>query len=434
MESMKRRQFIRQSSKSVVAASLIGTSARWAGANDRIRVAVLGLGGRGRGHVREAAMSQGVEVVALCDPDSKRLEFGAAEHEKATGLKARRESDPRRVFEDKSIDVVSVATPNHWHALAAIWAVQSGKHVYLEKPVSHTLVEGRKLIETARKYKRFIATGTQRRSNGSFRKAMELLHGGVIGDIYLSRCEYPQPRPAIGFKQPEAPPANLQWDVWLGPAPKQPFHANLVHYNWHWFWDFGGGEIGNNGPHFLDILRWGMKKGLPTRVQSVGGRFGEKDQAQTPNTQRTTFVYDDGTQIVNDIRGVFAGEGFSWDFYGSKGWMHLDYHHVGTSYGCKYQVYLGKSKTPEPDQGTYPDVEHYVNFITALRAGKPEMLNADITEGHLSAGLCHLANISYRVKRELRFDPKTERFVGDEEANRYLDREYRSPFAVPAKV
>ncbi|PYV19061.1 MAG: gfo/Idh/MocA family oxidoreductase [Acidobacteria bacterium] len=434
MQDVNRRKFLKASSASLVGASLMGTSARWAGANDRIRVAVLGLGGRGRGHIREASANQGVEVVALCDPDRKRLETAAAEHQKAAGVKARCETDLRRILEDKEIDVVSVATTNHWHALATIWACQAGKHVYVEKPVSHNLAEGRKMIEAARKYKRFVATGTQRRSNGSFRKVMELLHGGVIGDIYLARCEYPQPRPALGFKQPEPPPSWLEWDLWLGPAPQQPYHANLVHYNWHWFWDFGNGEIGNNGPHFLDILRWGMRKGLPVRVQSVGGRFGEKDQAQTPNTQRTTMVYEDGSELVNDIRGVFAGEGFSWDFFGSKGYMHLNYRHLGTSYGCTYEVFLGRSKTPEPNQGEYPDVEHYSNFITALRAGKPELLNADITEGHLSAGLCHLANISYRVGRELRFDPKTERFVGDEEANRLLDCRYRKPFAVPEKV
>ena len=434
MQEVKRRDFLKSSSSALVGASLVGTSARWAGANDRIRVAVLGLGGRGRGHVREASANQGVEVVALCDPDSKRLEIATAEHEKATGVKARCVQDPRKILEDSSIDVISVATTNQWHALLTLWALQAGKHVYVEKPVSHALSEGRMMIDAARKYKRFVATGTQRRSNGSFRKVVELLQGGVIGDIYLGRCEYEQHRAPIGFKQPEAPPSWLNWDVWLGPAPQQQYHANLVHYNWHWFWDFGGGEIGNNGPHFLDILRWGMRRGLPTRVQSVGGRFGAKDQAQTPNTQRTTFVYEDGAEIVNDIRGVYSGDGFSWDFFGSKGYMHLDYHHVGHSYGCKYQIFLGRNKTPEPSMGEYPDVQHYANFITALRAGKPELMNADITEGHLSAGLCHLANVSYRLGRELRFDPKTERFVGDEEANRLLDRQYRKGFEVSAKV
>jgi predicted dehydrogenase len=434
MPEVKRREFLKTATSTLAGASLVGTSARWAGANDRIRVAVLGLGGRGRGHIREASANPGVEVVAVCDPDRERLAFAAAEHEKARGVKARQETDLRRILDDRSIDVVSVATTNHWHALATIWACQAGKHVYVEKPVCYTMAEGRRMIEAARKYDRFVATGTQRRSNGSFRKVMELLHGGVIGDIYLARCDYQQPRPPIGFKPAAAAPEHLAWDLWLGPAPEQPYHANLVHYNWHWFWDFGNGEIGNNGPHFLDVLRWGMRKGLPSRIHSVGGRFGPKDQAQTPNTQRTTFVYDDGTEIINDIRGMMAGEGFTWDFFGSKGYMHLNYRHIGTSYGCEYQVYLGGSKTPEPSQGEYPDVEHYTNYLTALRAGKRELMNADLTEGYLSAALCHLANISYRVGRELRFDPRTERILGDEQASRLLAREYRKPFAVPDKV
>ena len=305
MPDLKRRDFLRQSSAAVAAASLVGP-ARWAGANDRIRVAVLGLGNRGRGHIREAASVENVEVATICDPDQTRMERSASDCEKAGQRRPKCEADLRRVLEDKTIDVISVATPNHWHALATIWACQAGKHVYAEKPVAHNLEESRRMLEVVRKSGRIVAAGTQRRSNPNFKKMVRLLREGAIGDIYMARAEYPQPRDPIGTKPVEAPPSTLNWDLWLGPARQQPYHANLVHYNWHWFWDFGNGEIGNNGPHFLDIARWGLGKGFPTRIQSTGGRFGPKDQGETPNTQRTTFVYDDGVTLVNDIRGLYS--------------------------------------------------------------------------------------------------------------------------------
>jgi len=434
MQQLRRRTFLKNASTMVVSSSLIGTAQSWAGANDRIRVAVIGLGGRGRGHIREASSIEGVEVVTLCDPDETRMAKAAAELEAATGKKARLEPDLRKIIEDSSIDVVSIATCNHWHALATVWACQANKHVFVEKPVSHTFIEGEKMVEAARKYKRVVQAGTQRRSNGSFRKVIQLLHEGIIGDIYMARSDYPEPRDPIGFKSAEAPPPWLDWNLWLGPAPKQPYHGNLVHYNWHWFWDFGGGEIGNNGPHFLDITRWGMKKGLPSRIQSVGGRFGPKDQGETPNTQRSTFVYEDGTSIISDIRGLYTTQGFTWDFYGTKGHMHIKPRHIGKNYGCEYQVFLGRNKTPEPDMGVLENMDHYRNFIEAVRSGKSESLTADVEESHLSGALCILANISYRLGRELNFDPKTKRFVNDSEANRLLTREYREPFVVPDKV
>jgi predicted dehydrogenase len=429
------RDFLRRSATTVAGASLLGPG-RWAGANDRIRVAVLGLGNRGKGHIKEAASVPGVEVATLCDPDENRLQKYAAECESDYKRRPKCEKDPRRVLEDRDIDVISVATPNHWHALATIWACQAGKHVYAEKPVAHNMWESRRMIEAARKYDRIVAAGTQRRSNPNFQKAARLLREGIIGEIYMARSEYPQPRDPIGFKPTGAAPSTLDFDVWLGPAPKQPYHANLVHYNWHWFWDFGNGEIGNNGPHFLDILRWGAGKGMPTRIHSVGGRFGPKDQAETPNTQRTTFGYDDGVTIVNDIRGLYAKNEFYWEFYGSKGYMHME-HSDRDFAGCEFQVFMGRNKTPEPDMNERPSAkaaDHYANFIAAVRAKKRELLNSELEEGHISGAMCLLANISYRLGREVRFDPKRERFVSDTEADRHLTREYRKPFVVPEKV
>jgi predicted dehydrogenase len=435
MPNWKRRDFLRHSSAAVAAASIIGP-ARWAGANDRIRVAVLGLGNRGRGHIREAASIEGVEVATICDPDETRMGRAASECETEGQRRPKCEPDLRRVLEDKTIDVVSIATPNHWHALATIWACQAGKHVYAEKPVAHNLWESRRMLEAVRKYDRIVAAGTQRRSNPNFQKMARLLREGVIGDIYMARSEYPQPRDPIGTKPVEAAPPTLHWDLWLGPARQQPYHANLVHYNWHWFWDFGNGEIGNNGPHFLDIARWGLGKGFPTRIHSTGGRFGPKDQGETPNTQRTTFVYDDGVTLVNDIRGLYARTEFYWEFYGSRGYMRVE-HSDRDFAGCEFQIFMGRSKTPEPnlnEPSSAKAADHYRNFIAALRAGKREMLNSELEEGHISGGLCLLANISYRLGREVRFDTGRERFVSDSEADKYLSREYRKPFVVPEKV
>src|SRR5206468_2311123 len=231
--------------------------------------------------------------------------------------------------------------------------------VYVEKPVSHNIWEGAKLVETARKYNRIAAGGTQRRWWGRFRKAIELIHNGEIGDVYQANFFFPGNRDSIGFKEPKEAPAWLNWDLWVGPGPMQPYHENLVHYNWHWFWDFGNGELGNNGIHLIDVLRWGMRKKLPVRVQSTGGRFGYKDQGQTPNTQ---------------------------------------------------------------------------NVADAVRNRDPKLLHAEIEETYLSTALCHLGNISYRVGRDLRFDPARMQFAGDAEANKLLTREYRKPFVVPDRV
>ncbi|MEO7651947.1 MAG: Gfo/Idh/MocA family oxidoreductase, partial [Bryobacteraceae bacterium] len=339
----------------------------------------------------------------------------------------------RKILEDKEIDAVTVATCNHWHALSTIWACQAGKHVYVEKPVSHNVFEGRKMVEASRKYNRIVQGGTQRRSWGRFRKAMQLLQGGAIGDIYMSRTVLIQPRESIGFKDAQAPPAHLDWDLWLGPAKQQPYHPNLAPYNWHWFWEFGNGEMGNNGSHFLDILRWGTGKGLPSRIYSVGGRVGYKDQAQTPNTESATFTYEDGHVMQIDIRNFYTAEPqYEWHFYGSKGYLLMEEDWKGQRFD--YKIYMGRSKSPEPDQGTMETLNHYGNFLEAVRSGSREKQTCEVDEARKTAALCHLAAISYRLKREIRFDPKTEKAIGDEEASHLLTRQYRKPFVVPEKV
>jgi predicted dehydrogenase len=417
---MNRRHFLLTASA--------GASQSWAGASDRVRVAVIGVGSRGSGHIREILPLSNMEVAALVDPDGRRTETAASLVFQKTGKRPKLESDMRRVFDDKEIDAVTIATTNHWHALTAIWAMQAGKDVYVEKPVSHNIWEGRKLVEAARKYKRIAAGGTQRRWGGRFRKAIELIHGGAIGDIYQSNFFFPGRRDSIGFKEPKEPPAWLNWDLWLGPAPMQPYHENLVHYNWHWFWDFGNGELGNNGIHLIDILRWGMRKQqMPVRVHSTGGRFGYKDQAQTPNTQNITWVYDDGSMIVGQLRGLYTAEPMSWDFFGTKGHMHM-------TAGGQFRIVMGRNKAPEPEVEYPANLDHFANFADAVRARDPKLLHAEIEETHLSTALCHLGNISYRLGRDLRFDPARMQFVGDAEANRLLTREYRKPYVVPDNV
>jgi predicted dehydrogenase len=417
---MKRRHFL-------VSAASAAASQSWAQANDRVRVAIVGVGSRGSAHIKEILPVGNVEIAALVDPDGNRTEQAASAVFKQTGKRPKIDSDMRRIFDDKEIDAVTIATTNHWHTLTAIWAMQAGKDVYVEKPVSHNIWEGTKLVEAARKYKRIAAGGTQRRWWGRWRKAIELIHGGAIGDVYQGNFFFPGSRDSIGFKEPKEPPGWLNWDLWLGPAPMQPYHENLVHYNWHWFWDFGNGELGNNGIHLIDIVRWAMQKKLPVRVQSTGGRFGYKDQGQTPNTQNVTWVYEDGSMIVGQLRGLYTQEPMSWDFFGTKGHMHMNA-------DGRFRIRMGRNKELEPEVEYPPNISHFANFAEAVRARDPKLLHAEIEETFLSTALCHLGNISYRVNRELKFDPARMQFAGDSEANKLLTREYREPYVVPANV
>ncbi|MFN7926083.1 MAG: Gfo/Idh/MocA family oxidoreductase [Bryobacteraceae bacterium] len=416
---MKRRHFLLGGS------ALVSTG--WAGANDRVQVAIIGVGGRGNDLMNEVTKLPTAQVAALVDPDGRRTEAAAQKLVAKGAPRPRLESDMRRIFESKDVDAVAIATCNHWHALSAIWAMQAGKDVYVEKPVSHNIFEGRMLVEFARKRGRVVQGGTQRRSYARFRKIAELIHGGAIGDVYLAKWVFPGRRDSIGFKKPQPVPAWLNFDLWLGPAPQQDYHENLVHYNWHWFWDFGNGELGNNGIHLVDVARWCMNKGLPSKVHSWGGRWGYYDQAQTPNTQNVTWTYADGTSIVGELRGLYTIESFFWDFFGTKGHMHVD------SDG-KFQITLGRNKTPEPAVEPAEEINHMKNFTDAVKSRDWKSLNAEIEQTHLSTALCHLGNISYRLERELIFDPVRERFVGDDVANSLIGREYRAPYVVPDRA
>ncbi len=418
---MNRRRFVLSTAAAASSAALASA------ADDPVRIAIIGMGGRGNQLLREFSKIDFVEVAAVVDPDGNRAEEAAGWIKQQTGKTPKTTADMRTVFDDKEIDAVLVSTTNHWHALTAIWAMQAGKDVYCEKPVSHNIFEGQQLIAAARKYNRIVQGGTQRRSDGTFRKAMELIHGGLIGDVYLSKWIFPRKRDSIGFKPHEAPPSWLNWDLWLGPAQQQPYHANLVHYNWHWFWDFGNGELGNNGIHLVDVSRWGAQQELPVKVTSWGGRWGYKDQAQTPNTQTINWEYADGSAIIGEIRNLYTTESMYWDFFGTKGHLHITDNE-------KIEIRLGRNKELEPTPEPLSNISHYQNFAEAVRSRDRSTLNAEIRETALSTALCHLGNIAYRVGGQLEFDPTSERFTNSDDANKLLRRDYREPYVVPDNV
>jgi predicted dehydrogenase len=377
----------------------------------------------------------------------------------------------RKVLDDKDIDAVVIAVPNHWHALASIWAMQAGKHVYVEKPASHTVWEGRRMVESAAHYNKIVQVGTMNRSRPAVIQAIKFMHEGGIGKVYMARGLCFKPRPSIG-KYPDGPMqpgekysltvngttfeptydaqylSKVDYDMWLGPAPKRPFNRNRFHYNWHWHWDYGNGDTGNQGPHQFDIARWGLKKQEhPVKVCSMGGYFGTEASQETPDMQTVMFEYADGMILEFGTRGEHTNDEGSVRignlFYGTKGWLWIE------ESGRRWQSYKGalgakNEKGPgndspegaaaEPTGLTTTEFPHYQNFVDAIRANDPKKLNCDIMEGHLTSTLPHLANISYRVGHALVFDGKTERFVDDKKADQLLTREYRKGFEIPAKT
>ena len=440
MSKMTRRDFV----KGAAAASvLLGTSkTSWAGANDRVRVAVLGINGRGRSHLGGYAALDNVEVTTLCDPDSRLFaprtkQFFRDKPEPKT------EQDLRRVLDDPDIDAISIATPNHWHSLATIWACQAGKDVYVEKPMTHNVYEGRKVLDAVKKYKRVVQHGTQLRSNPGFQEGIQLLKDGIIGDdVYMARCVCYKWRPSIGPAHAGEPPEGLDWNIWQGPAQEEPFMLNekgqgiFVHYFWHWVWAYGNGDIGNQGVHQLDAARWGLGVDTPYRVASMGGMFLWDDAKEIFNVSSTSFMFkgQDGKDKMmtlevrpwcsNDEAG---GTSFGVIFYGSKGYMSFP-NYEG------YKAYEGREGKLIKENSEGSDLNHYRNFIESVRAGNPDGVNAHAREGHYSSALSHYALTAARVNRVLEIDTESEMVKGDDEANRHLTREYRDPFLVTETV
>lgn len=450
MQVSTRRRFLAASGVAAGAVAVPALASTSASANERIRVAVIGLGGRGRvshcGALIELAKEQNVEIAALCDCDENRTAQAAAEVERRTGKRPATFFDERKLLDDKSIDAVSLATPNHWHALETIWACQAGKDVYVEKPGSHNIFEGRKMVEAARKYRRIVQHGTQCRSSPKIREGIEKLHQGVIGRVYLARG-IAFKRRAGGRNEIGTPPPGMHWDLWLGPAPLAPYNKLAV-YRWRFLKEYGNGEIGDQGVHQLDIIRWGLKLDThPSRVQSMGGNLVHDDDEDTPTNQVFACQFAGRRLLVTfETRNWYtnseAGMGIEYPFVdhqnvvgviflGTEGYMIIpDY--------SSYYVFLGPDRKPGPSASVpgnpMMDTDHFRNWLRAVRSRNPADLTAEIEEGHYSSALCHLANIAYRTGRTLTFDPQRERFVNDPDADKLLTRPYRPPYVVPDQV
>lgn len=442
MADSTRRSFLKKSGIGVAGtvALTLPTTAQAAGSNERINLGVIGCGGRGSGVAREFAQAANCEVTFCCDPDSKRAGSLAEGLSKVDGnRKPKVVSDPRVVFDDAAVDAVLVATPDHWHAPAAILACEAGKHVYVEKPCSHNVREGRLLVEAARRNKSVVQHGTQSRSHDLIVEGIQMLREGIIGDVLISKAWNVQRRGNIGKAKPSDPPQNLDYKMWLGPAPFVPFQANRSHYNWHWWYNFGTGDMGNDGVHEIDYARWGLGvETHPSRVSALGGKYYFDDDQQFPDTMQVAFEYPGDGKVGN--KRMLIWEMRIWsrnypynvdngvEFYGTKGRMLL------TKRG-KRRVFADREKEFTAElKGDAPAVmAHHLDFLDAIKSDRRP--NADIEIGHLSSTLCHLGNISTRVGRTLEFDSDSEQIANDDKANALLSRQYRDGhWAVPAGV
>lgn len=482
MSQQSRREFLERSMFATAAMVAAGTQiplvkaqeAKPASPNEKLRLAVVGVRSRGREHIAAYQKHADIDIAAIVDVDEVIGHKTVEEVEKATGKKPVYVSDMRKAFEDKNIDIVSIATPNHWHALATVWAVQAGKDVYVEKPVSHNVVEGRRAVQAARKYNKIVQTGTQCRSTAATTTAVEFVKSGGIGEVKLARGLCYKRRDAIGPRGKYEVPQSVNYDLWTGPAEMQDLSRPKLHYDWHWQWNTGNGDLGNQGIHQMDICRWGLGlDGIGQGVLSYGGRFGYDDAGETPNTQVSIHDYGD-KQIIFEVRGLptdkLRGAHVGVIFYGTKGYVVMTAYTAGAAFdldGNLTKKFAG-------------DEDHIGNFINAVRSRNPEDLAADIEEGHYSSALCHVGNISLRLGepmtgaeakacfeghresletcerftehlvqnnvdlsktkllmgKQLKIDPHKEVFVGEfaDKANPMLTREYRKGFELPSEA
>jgi predicted dehydrogenase len=465
-----RRTFLKTGAAALATAA---SAKRVLGANERVRVAVIGVRGRGWDHVKGLQPIPGVELAYFCDVDERVLAKRLDDASKMGIPAPKTEVDVRRLLEKSDVDAVTIATPNHWHSLMGIWAAQHGKHIYIEKPCSHNWWEGRQLVRAIEKYKVVCQHGSQCRSSVAIREAMDQMRSGLLGDVYMARGLCYKWRAEIGHKEQEPVPAGVHYDLWTGPAPMKPFTQNRFHYNWHWIWDTGNGDLGNQGIHEVDLARWGLGVGLPTKTTAMGGHFMFEDDQETPNVLTVAYEFEgpDGKpKLMNfEVRGwitnheagigthAFAGGSVPAAgiqakpsggagakaaglgpasgkpgtignlYYGSKGYLAISDYNA-------YKSFLGPSEEPGPEKHAPVENEHFVNFIDCIRQNNPAGVNAPIREGYLSTTLVHLANASYRLGRTVHLDPKTEEVIGDSEATQMLRGSYRDPFVVPENV
>lgn len=464
----KRREFIKKTALGSAGITMAGLGfsaksyASIMGSNDRIHLAQIGIRNQGTVHITNYCSlkdSHNVVLKVLCDADEALFAAKSKIVAEKTGWTPELEWDLRKVLENKEIDAVSMATPNHWHALATVWACQAGKHVYVEKPASHTLWEGRKMVEAAQKSELTVQVGLTNRAFTNVQEAIQFLHEGGIGKVYMARALTYKLRDSYGTAKDSTPPDSLHYDLWLGPAPYRPYNEKRSHYNWHWFWDTGNGDSGNTGTHQLDIARWGLQKHEhPETVYSRGGIYGfdrdacmpdtctpgtmvygdvetyghDPSMQETPNVQTALFNYADGTLLEYEARGRYTNHEGSEGrevgnlFYGSEGWLEIS--------GTSWRAFHHRDTKPfasskEADSGQ--EATLFSNFLEAIRSGDQNQLQCTMQEGFYSSALPLLANISYRVGRELRFLGDSEQFANDPEANTYLSKIYREPFSFP---
>ncbi len=448
---MKRRQFVNKSTAAaggVITAPAFIKNMITRSPNERINIALAGISGdrvkvrgmiNGRGivHINTYAKIPNVAISTICDVDERLFPGVVSTVEKLFGAKPKTETDFRNILDDKDIDVVSIATPDHWHALMTVWACQAGKDVYVEKPVSHNVSEGRKMVQAAEKYDRIVQSGICYRSSKAVKEGIKFVHDGKLGKIYMAKGITYRYRVPIDHIPDTPVPEGVHWDMFLGPAPFRPFNVNRYIYQWHWYWDTGTTEFGNNGIYRMDTVRWALNKNThPIKIHCSGGKFGRDDDQEVPNTLVAVYEYDDGTIIQNEVRSLptnpeglpDSGDCF---LYSDQGWI--------TFNGNGYKTYFGQKNEPGParSENDFPPEERsdgWKNFIDCVRSRKREDLDNEILEGHLSASLGHLGVISYRTGRKLIFNPENERFVQDEEADKLLAREYRKPYIMPEKV
>lgn len=427
MSENNRREFLKQTGQGVAATAALGWASEAAAkeGSEPLTIGVIGVGGMGGNHLNQLVRNADVRVAYVCDVDQNRLEQAAKTVESAAGKAPSAVKDLRRVLDDKTIDAVWIATPDHWHAPAAILACQAGKHVYVEKPCSHNLREGRLMIETARKHQRVMQVGTQSRSTPHVMEAIKRLHAGEIGEVLVAKAWNSQRRRSIGHATPSDPPATLDYDLWLGPAPLTPYQSNLLPGIWRWWYAFGAGDMGNDGVHDIDLARWGLGATThPSRIAALGGKYFFDDDQQFPDTQYVVFEYPGQgrtKQLIFEQRiwSPYVQEGYENGnaFYGTEGMLLL-----GKQGG--YKVFGPRNKLIDEVKGGSPDlVAHHRNFIECVREGKQPQ--ADIEVHFPSTALCHLGNIATRVGRVIRFDPQREQIVDDSEANKLVRREYR---------
>jgi predicted dehydrogenase len=429
---------------SLAVATTTGSPRRSVGAGEKVVLGHIGLGGRGSDLLRGFARRPDVEVAFLADVDLRRLKPRVEEATSLTGKPPKAVQDFRRALDDNSVDAVVIATPDHWHALATVWACQAGKDVYVEKPTSHSIWESRKMVEAARRHSRVVQCGTQNRSAPYVQEAIEYIASGKLGDIHFVKVYNSKPRSAI-TKRPDAPvPEGVDYDMWLGPAPLRAFNENHFHAAWNWYWRYSGGDITNDGVHQLDMARWVIDRAHPRSVSASGGIHVFKDDQDTPDTQLVTWEYDGLTMAFEqalwapyqqktpgplrdrDALPKWPFNGTRIEIFGTKQWMMLGRHSDG------WEVFDADFQSVAHGFGRQANALHFENFIDCVRSRANP--HGDIEKAHLSTLLCHYGNIAYRLGRKLSIDPKTEGFVDDAEANSLVKRSYREPWVVPDPV